>query len=265
VSNRITDRCDGSYAARGEERHPSAWSWRSCGAIDASNMGDVHLSRQHGLRVGIAVALFGIALLAGGWTLVGLLVPSLTLPGGARPPLSEVFDRSPSPIYALGPAVPPLAGDHADLRIDVIGLDEVKQLLTLRLSGYRTCGSTCTAEELVLVSVRADESNRPGLPPLATVPLPAHDGLVEATIELPVQGQLLQYPFDSFDLLLGVALQEVGTDAATRPLLATEATSHLRLTLREEIAQLQWDAPVSVDPAPFQSATCPSTTSRFRS
>jgi hypothetical protein len=156
-------------------------------------MGEVDLRRQHGLRIGIALVMLGIAMLTCGWVIVGLLFPTMVLPAGVRPPLSEVFDRSPSPMYALGPVGAPLAGDHADLRIDAIDVDEVKQVLALRVSGYRACVSTCPAEELVLVSLRRDELNRPGLPPLVTVPLSAHDGLVQATVELPVEGRLIQY------------------------------------------------------------------------
>jgi hypothetical protein len=199
----------------------------------------------------------GVALLVGGWMVVGLLVPTLVLPGGVRPPLREVFDVSSSPIYPLSPSGAPLAADHADLHIDVIALDETRQMLALRVSGQRACAPTCAAEELVLVSLRPDEPQRRGLPPLATVPLPAHDGLVQATVELPLQGRLIQYPFDSFDLLLGVALQQVETDGATRPVPPTEAESHLQLTLQEGISHMQLSTPATVDPTPFRSSTLP--------
>jgi hypothetical protein len=204
--------------------------------------------------------MLGIALLAGGWIVVGLMFPTIVLPAGLRPPLWEVFDRSPSPIYLLTAPGASLAGEHTDLHIDVVGLDEAKQLLALRVSGYRTCAPSCRAEELVLVSLRPDESVRRGVPPLVTVPLPAHDGIVQATVELPVQGRPIQYPFDSFDLLLGVALQDVGTDGAMRPAPSTEAASDLQLTLQEtisQIEQMQLSVPAPVDPTLVRSPTLP--------
>jgi hypothetical protein len=109
----------------------------------------------------------------------------------------------------------------------------------------------------VLVSLRPDEPQRRGLPPLATVPLPAHDGLVQATVELPVQGRLILYPFDSVDLLLGVALQHVGADGVPRSVPPTEAASRLQLTLQVGISEMQSSAPVTVDPALFRSPTLP--------
>jgi hypothetical protein len=234
-----------------------AWLAEPRRAGEVSSMDDVDRSRHHGLRFGLALVTLGVALLAGGWVVVGLLVPTLVLPGGGRPPLREVFDLSPSPVYPLGASGAPPAGDHADLHIDVLALDQLEQLVALRVSGYRACAPTCEAEELVLVSLRPDEPERRGLPPRATVPLPAHDGPVQATVELPVQGRLIQYPFDSFDLLLGVALQRVGADGATRPVPSTEAASHLRLTLQEAISQMQASAPVPVDPTLVRSPALP--------
>jgi hypothetical protein len=199
--------------------------------------------------------MLGIALLVVGWLVVGLLVPTLVLPAGVRPPLREVFDLSSSPIYPLGSSGAPLAGDHADLHIEAIALDELKQLLALRVSGHRACAPTCVTEELVLVSLRPDEPTRRGLPALVTVPLPPHAGLVQVAVELPVQERIIHYPFDSFELLLGVALQHVETDGVTRPVPPTEAASHLQLTLEEAIPQIQMSAPVTMNPTLFRSPT----------
>jgi hypothetical protein len=212
---------------------------------------------HYGARLGLSVTLLGIALLVSGWVAVGLLFPTLVLPGGVQPPLRKVFDFTPPPTYPLGSSGTPLAGDHADLRIAVFALDESQQQLALRVSGYRACGPTCAAERLVLAALQPDEPQRGGLPPLATVPLPAQDGPVQATVELPVQLHLIQYPFDSVELLLGVALQQVGTDGGTQPVPSTEAASHLRLTLQEGISQMQMSAPVPVDPTLVRSPTVP--------
>jgi len=198
-----------------------------------------------------------IALLVTAWMGIGLLMPELLLPNGIRPPLREVFDLSPSPVYALVSPGGASGGDVADLHIDVTALDESTQLMTLRVSGYRACASSCGAEQLVLVALRPDESEHRGLPPFTTVSLPDHDALVQATVQLPVQERLIQYPFDRVDLLLGVALQEVGTAGAVQPVPPTEAENHLRLTLQEQIAQMELPTPVVLSPALFTSASVP--------
>ncbi|MBV9357060.1 MAG: hypothetical protein JO023_16230 [Chloroflexi bacterium] len=204
------------------------------------------------------VVMSGIALVIAGWLLLGLLAPALVLPGGLRPPLGEVFYAPPSPVYPLGPSDASLAGDHARLHIEVMGLDDAKQLITLRVSGRRACAPSCTAQELVLVSLRADEADRGGLPPFATVSLPAHEALVQDTIDLPVQEHVMQYPFDVVDLLLGVALQQAATDDIAQPVPATEAAHHLQLTFQEAgISQLHLSTPRPMDPATFASASVP--------
>jgi hypothetical protein len=191
------------------------------------------------------------------WVAIGLLFPGLTLPNGIRPPLQEVFDLSPSPIYSLTSSGAPLTGNYADLHVDVVALDESSQLMTLRVSGHRACASNCQPEQLVLAALRPDEPERRGLPAFATVSLPAHDALVQATVQLPIQERLIQYPFDDVDLLLGVALQNVASDDVTQPVPVTDAASQLRLTLQEEIAQEEMSPPVLLNPSEFHSPSVP--------
>jgi hypothetical protein len=201
--------------------------------------------------------MLGIALLVCGWLVVGLLVPTLVLPGGLRPPLREVFDPSPSPIYPLSPSGTPPSAHDDELHINLVALDDAKQVLSVRVSGHRTCAPTCAAQQLVLVSLRPDEPQQLGLPPFATVSLPANDTLMQTTVDLPVQEHLLQYPFDRVELLLGVALEDVDTDGSVQPIPATDAASHPHLTLQEAISQVQSSVPVSMDPTLVQSPSMP--------
>ncbi len=208
-------------------------------------------------RRGLALIMIGVAAVMTGWVAIGLLFPGLTLPGGIRPPLREVFDLSPSPIYSLTASGAPLTGNYADLHVDVISLDESSQLMTLRVSGHRACAATCQSEQLVLAALRPGEPERRGLPAFVTVPLPAHDTLVQTTVQLPIQERLIQYPFDDVDLLLGVALESVGSDGATQAVPLTTEASQLRLTLQEEIAQMEMSPPVLLNPSDFHSPSVP--------
>jgi hypothetical protein len=198
----------------------------------------------------VAIVVLGVALLAG-----GLLAETMRLAGGGRPLLLEIFDASPPEIFVLSAGLPPPSGDQADLHIEATALDDVKHLLTLRVSGYRACAPTCAAAELVLAALREDESTARGLPPLVTVPLPAEAGPVLATVELPVYGRVIRYPFDTYELLLGVALRRAGAEAAAQSLPAAEAASRLRLTLQEAVPQMAVSAPSVLDPPSFHSPT----------
>jgi hypothetical protein len=217
----------------------------------------MHPPSRSGARRGLALTMIGIAVIATGWIALGLLIPNLVLPAGIRPPLREVFDTTPSPIYALVSPTAPLGGDSADLHVDVTSLDESAHVVTLRVSGHRACASTCAAEQLVLTALRPDESARRGLPPFMTVSLPDHDALVQATVQLPVEERLIQYPFDGVDLVLGVALQTVSSDSATQLVPSTEAATQLQLTLQEEVAQMELGVPVVLRPTDFSSPSMP--------
>jgi hypothetical protein len=161
----------------------------------------------------------------------------------------------------LGPAsgkvipllrVPPesTAPVHSRLHLAVTRIDELQLLATLRVSGHRTCDGSCPwKERLLLVSVGASrDGDAEGVPPSATIVLPDADEAVSETIQLPVSGAPIRYPFDRYDLVLGVALRRIYPDGRAETLTPEATARHLRLTIQEMLPRKRMSVPIRVDP-----------------
>jgi hypothetical protein len=153
-----------------------------------------------------------------------------------------------SPSYTLvGPPDERLAPQLTDLHLLVTALDD-SGLLTIRVDGYQRCRPTCqSGEQLVLVALREDAVPGRHLPPAAIVPLPAVSGPVIQTVQLPVRVQTLRYPFDAFDLVLGLALLQTDETVGAQNRPPDEAGARMHVTLQSDLPQLNMAAPVPRD------------------
>jgi hypothetical protein len=151
-------------------------------------------------------------------------------------PFSQVYPL-------LAPQGPP-AASYSRLHVEMIALDSWMQLLTLRVSGTHVCPPGCDWQgQVVFFSLHADDVDAEGLPPSAAVALPPSTGQVTQTIQLPVSGLPIRYPFDSYDLGLGIVLQRVAADGTVQTLTPAEADGRLFVTLRSRLSLLTLGGP----------------------
>ena len=141
------------------------------------------------------------------------------------------------------------AATHTSLHIAVVAVDEVQQLATLRVSGNHICRTACTwSDQVLFFAVAEDPPDPEGLPPSASLTLPPTAVAVTQTLQLPLRGQPIHYPFDTYELWLGVVLQRVFPDGSEQPLTRAEAAGHLFLTVQEQLPRQSMSPPVFVDP-----------------
>ena len=118
----------------------------------------------------------------------------------------------------------------------------------------RVCGETCPTVRLTFLALDDDATRRRGLSPFATVTLGATDTMYSETIQLPVRGTTVRYPFDTYELWLGIAnppADEAGDEAPPpRP-----AGSQFTATLQNQVPQLVMAPPVTIDPGRVQAQT----------
>jgi hypothetical protein len=158
-----------------------------------------------------------------------------------------------SHVFSLTAPQGPPAASHTRLHAEIVALDPWSQMLTLNVSGHHACPPGCDWQDQVVfhslhVDVPANALDAQGLPPSAAVTLPSSTAQVNETITLPVSGQPTRYPFDNYDLRLGVALQRVRPDGTVQVLTPAEADGHLFLTVRERLSLLTVGDPVGLDP-----------------
>jgi hypothetical protein len=192
--------------------------------------------------------------------LVGMLVISLLalLPLALISVLGNVGGLPYDRVYSLTAVDSPPAPSHSRLHLEVIALDPWLQLVTLRVAGHHTCPPGCSwQDQIVFFSLRTDSPAAEGLPPSATVTLPASAGQVTQTIQLPVRGEAIRYPFDSYELQLGLSLQRVQPDGTVQTLSAVEAQGHLFLTVQNRVPLLSLDGPGSRAPQRIRAEGAP--------
>jgi hypothetical protein len=199
-------------------------------------------------RVGLhhRVGLFAVAAL--------MLVLVALLPIVINSSFQTLLHPTVGQVFPVATPAAPSPVEYADLRLALVGMDELSGFMTLRVTGYYTCLPPCSSSaRIVFASLDPTEAEADRLPRSAAVLLSASSPEVSQTLQLPVPGHALQYPFDQYELTLGVSLQRVGTDGTLQPLTAAEAANHLRLTLREALPNFQMSVPVAIDPTTIRT------------
>jgi hypothetical protein len=192
---------------------------------------------------------------------VALLVFVLTLlPRAVTSMLDELSDQSTSRVYEFldGSEIDfanVVAEDATFINIAVTHVEEARQVATLSVSGNRNCGARCPPIAAALYSLGQDASRRLGLPPSAAIDLPAASGPFTQTIELPVRGWPQRYPFDSYILLLGLAIELRLPNGEAQPLTAEVVRQrNVHITIEDAVARLNMSPPQRVDPASVDAA-----------
>lgn len=189
---------------------------------------------------------FAFALIA---TLLLLLV--VMLPFSVASVVTDVLGPPEGHRFPIPAGQPPPTASHfSRLNVDVVGLDEMAGLITLRISGHHVCLDSCLwNDKLMLFSVPLDAEAHESLPPSSSVQLPGGAGEVMQSVQLPAEGQPLRYPFDRYDLRLAVAMQRVYSDGKVETVTPADARDHLFLSVQEQLARQSMAPPVLVDPA----------------
>jgi len=143
------------------------------------------------------------------------------------------------------------------LNVVVAGLDESTRVATLRLSGHRTCAPNCPAYTLVFVSLDQDATQRAAMPPAASVAIRSDAVLINETVQLPTRGQPSLYPFDTYQLWLGLAAQVDRGDGTAVPVHVGDLNTGVQVTLQSQLSRLVMSPPVTIDPSQVHSETDP--------
>jgi len=204
----------------------------------------VQLIRRRLLHYRIALTLIAVLLLF-------ILV---TLPFTVASVVDDLLGRSSGHAFRLAWGPPAMeAPTHSRLQVGIVELDPYKLQATLRVSGHHVCQVPCPwNERVVFFALPLHEPQPEGLPPSASVTLPPEQVEVTQSIQLPVYGNPARYPYDEYELVLGVVLQHVYPDGTVQTLSPAEAMGHLFLTLQEQLPRHSMDPPVVVDAADLQ-------------
>lgn len=188
-------------------------------------------SYRLGLALSVALVIATVALLPFALTSIG---QSIHTGGASRSyQLWSPADRS---------------GDWTELNLSATDLDEVNKEVTFQITGFHNCSAGCaTHEEVQFFSIAGDPARSLGSPPSAEITLPKDSSEVDTHVTLPVSGDLTDYPFDKYRLLLGVAFSSVSASGAETPIHLAQAHGALAFSVDDEVARTTLGRPVTLD------------------
>jgi hypothetical protein len=153
--------------------------------------------------------------------------------------------------YALFDPTTPPAATHSRLTVDLIEFNEWEETAKLKISGIHVCHPACSWNDRFLFVSALDglslDPEREGLPPADSVTLPPTAQNLNQDITLPLTGYPIRYPFDSYQLGLGVIMQRVFADGSVQNLSPAEAAGHLSLKLANQIPRMRMGEPLPIN------------------
>jgi hypothetical protein len=192
---------------------------------------------------------FRVAFLLVAILIVGIV---LTFPLAVRSVFYDLYTSVEGESFAfdgLSPKDNPKARNR--VHVSIVGLDESKLTATLRVSGHRVCpAADCTpGDRIILFALGTDEAVTAGMPPSGSVDILTGQQLVTSNVDLPVRGHPTLYPFDTYELWLGVGMGEIVSNQVVRPLTREESAGLLAVTIQDQLPREDMAPPVSMPPS----------------
>jgi hypothetical protein len=195
-------------------------------------------------------------------TAILVAIVLVSLPFAVRSMAVELLGRQQDTLYDLAtnqpvpPAVGALDGPHRSyFNIAVVSVDETTGTATLALSGNRECPAACPTAVVTLYSLDDNAAQRRGLPPSAALTLQPADLVFSQSLQLPVRGRPSLYPFDTYDLWLGFAVEVTPPGGGTVPIDREAMAGQAVFTLQNQASDLVMAPPRWIEPDRVVAAT----------
>ena len=187
-------------------------------------------------------------------TLLLIVVVVVSLPFALESMRTQLFGDQVGDLYDLvtGQPLPPVAPARAVspsfISLSLVRLDLGAQLVSLSIAAARTCPTTCPTLDLTLYAVANTAAARRGVAPSVTVTLRPTDELFLQTVQLPIRGQPSLYPFDVWQLWLGLTITDVRPDGSRMPLAVAQLPSQATVTLQNLLPDFLLAPPTPITP-----------------
>jgi hypothetical protein len=179
-----------------------------------------------------------------------LLLVVVLLPFAVDSLVENVAQPDVNRVYPITPADTPFGYTYSRLRVRLVTLDEWSGQLTLQVSGVHVCQNACLRDyKFLFVSVPLGDSEHDGLlPPAQSVSYPPNAMETTQLISLPVYGDSLRFPFDTYRLRLGVVMEKSFPDGSATVLSPDDAYGHVFLSIAPHVARTTLQSPISEEP-----------------
>jgi hypothetical protein len=187
-------------------------------------------------------------------TLAIIVVVLVSLPFALGSMRTQLFGEQDDTLYdlvsgrALAPAEAARELSHSFFNIGIVQIDEGAQVASLSIAANRICPTTCPTLDVTLFAVANNAAVRRGLPPSVTVTLKPTDHLIMQTVQLPIRGQPSLYPFETWQLWLGLTIMDVEPDGTRVPMTVDALPSHATFTLQNLLPDFLMAPPTPIAP-----------------
>jgi hypothetical protein len=97
------------------------------------------------------------------------------------------------------------------------------------------------------VAIAEDDGAADGLPPSEAITIPPTDIVASQTVQLPLRGHPIHYPFDRYEMVLAVAYQRLFPDGRREAIRADDPDDQLFLSFQELLPRSTMSGPTAVD------------------
>jgi hypothetical protein len=179
-----------------------------------------------------------------------ILFVIVTLPFSLTSAFNDVLGSPESRVYELpvGSSLP-RDENHSHVRMLISSLDELEQAINIRISIRRDFFWKEKYKERILLFSVVGGDNSEEIPASVCVDFPSDEYCSHQSVQLPVRGQPLRYPFDEYEMNLGIVIQQIYPDGNIKNMRYDEVKDSLLLQLAERLPRQDMLKPVNIDPA----------------
>lgn len=172
----------------------------------------------------------------------------LLLPFALSGLLGDLGEQNRTEFTIAAPAVRPAT--HGGIHIDLIALNEWEGAVTIRVTAHQVCPGACAwRDRYQFVSVYGDDSLPSDRPAIEVVTVPTSPRNITQTLRLPVFGDPIRYPFDRYQLVLGIVADRLFPDGSEQALTAEAARAYLAISLGARIPKVEMRPPEALEPS----------------
>jgi hypothetical protein len=132
--------------------------------------------------------------------------------------------------------------NRGSVAVDLIGLNEWEGSVTVRVTAYQECEGPCEwRDRYRFVSLWGDDFQPSDRPTMELVTVPESPPAITRTFQLPLSGDPLRYPFDRYELALGLILDRLYPDGRAEAVTLAEAKNYLTIWVSARIPRIRVD------------------------
>lgn len=183
------------------------------------------------------------------FTFIAMIVLSIIilLPFALKDVLADILEQT-NPSFSISNPKMEIPRQHTKLNLDIVSVNEWEGSIKMNATAYDSCTQNCNWENRILLVSIVQNHNDPGVvSPSETFSFPSSSRDVSEVIELPIFGDPIRYPFDEYQVKLGIILERVYEDGKVERFSPSDAKQQFLVTVQSRIPRLVMARPEIIE------------------